>query len=39
LVGNFYGLFSSSGEGKTSLLVQIVDHVAANWTSGACDQL
>ncbi len=27
--GNYYGLLSSSGEGKTSLLVQIVDHVAA----------
>lgn len=28
--GNYYGLLSSSGEGKTSLLVQIVDHVAAS---------
>ena len=26
--GNYYGLLSSSGEGKTSLLVQIVDYVA-----------
>lgn len=27
--GNLYGLLSSSGEGKTSLLLQIVDHAAA----------
>ncbi|MDH0126656.1 helicase DnaB [Brucella intermedia GD04153] len=29
-VTNYYGLLSSSGEGKTSLVLQIVDHVARN---------
>ncbi|WP_025199090.1 DnaB-like helicase C-terminal domain-containing protein [Brucella sp. BO2] len=28
--GNLYGLLSSSGEGKTSLVVQIADHAASN---------
>lgn len=28
--GNLYGLLSSSGEGKTSLVLQIADHAASN---------
>ncbi|MBA3576206.1 MAG: helicase DnaB [Sphingomonas sp.] len=29
-VGNLYGLLSGSGEGKTSLLMQIIDHAVMN---------